>query len=144
MSLSFPLGYPPALFSSALVHWKWEQKECKSPKLPETWQGYFTFAAEHLPGHLVILQKLKYLLWADAAPLAHALASGRYPCRNEKRHPFSLGRSGSEPGRVLVTGKRTRFLLPLTPWQEVLVKQTICRKNYRVLVFWLPLSILRN
>ena len=61
-----------------------------------------------------------------------------------KRHPFSLGRSGSEPGRVLMTGMRTRFLLPLTPWQEVLVKQTICRKNYGVLVFWFPLSILRN
>lgn len=47
-----------------------------------------------------------------------------------KRHPFSLGRSSSEPGSVLVTGMRTRLLLPLTPWQEVLVKQTICRNHY--------------
>ena len=117
-------------FSSALVYWQREQKECKSSKLPEAWQCDFTFAAEHLPGHLVILHKPKHLLWAFAVPQHMAWQVEDILVGMRKRHPFSLGRSSSEPGRVLVTGVRTRFLLPLTPWQEGLVKQTICRNNY--------------
>lgn len=45
-------------------------------------------------------------------------------------HPFLWAEAAQSEAQVLVTGMRTRILPPLTCWHEVLVKQTICRKNY--------------
>lgn len=50
--------------------------------------------------------------------------------RIRKMHPFLWAEAAQSKAQVLATGMRTRFLPPLTCWQEVLVKQTICRKNY--------------